>query len=43
MLNVSTLSALIVFAYLIVFGFLWRTASALLSDRPIGKAMGFIY
>lgn len=42
-LHVGALDALVVFAYLLIFGFLWRTASALLADRPIGEAMAFIY
>lgn len=43
MLNVSTLSALVVLAYVIILGFGWRTASALLADRPIGQAMAWIW
>jgi len=34
---------LAVAAYLLIFGFLWRTLSAKLSDKPIGQAMAFIY
>jgi hypothetical protein len=30
-------------AYLIIFGFFWRVASARLSDKPIGQAMAFIF
>jgi hypothetical protein len=43
--HVSAMSALIVFLYIIVFGLLWRAASAALTakDSPVGKAMAFIY
>jgi hypothetical protein len=30
-------------AYLIIFGFFWRTTAARLSDKPIGQAMAFIF
>ena len=42
-LHVGALDALVVFAYLLIFGFLWRTAAAKLADRPLGQAMAFIY
>lgn len=29
--------------YLIIFGFLWRSAQAVLADNAVGKAMSFIY
>lgn len=38
--------ALVIFAcYIIIFGFMWRSASAYLAgkDHPIGKAMAYIY
>lgn len=43
--HVSAMSALIVFCYIIIFGLLWRTASAMLAEKgsPVGKAMGYIY
>lgn len=46
--HVSALDALSVFAYIIIFGFLWRSASAELAERgghlaTVGKAMGFIF
>jgi hypothetical protein len=30
-------------AYIIIFGFLWRSLAAQWSDNAIGKAMAFIY
>lgn len=30
-------------SYLIIAGFLWRSAAARLSDQPLGQAMAFIY
>lgn len=39
----SALDASIVFAYVIIFGALWRTVSANLSDHPAGQAMAFVY
>jgi hypothetical protein len=30
-------------AYLIIFGFLWRSLAAQLSDNKVGQAMAFIY
>lgn len=43
--HVSAMSALIVFAYIIIFGFLWRALSAHLAakDSAVGKAMAYIY
>ncbi len=29
--------------YVIIFGFLWRSLQAVLSDSSVGKAMAFIY
>jgi len=29
--------------YLIIFGFLWRSAQAAISDTSVGKAMAYIY
>lgn len=42
-IHVGTLDALVVFAYLIIFGFIWHSASAKWSDRPIGQAMAFVF
>lgn len=41
--HASTLSALVVFADVIVLGFLWRWLAMRLSESSIGKAMAFIY
>lgn len=30
-------------AFIIIFGFLWRVASARMAENPLGKAMAFIY
>lgn len=30
-------------AYLVIFGFFWRTLAARLSDTTVGQAMAFIY
>lgn len=30
-------------AYLVLFGFFWRTLSTRWADRPAGQAMAFIY
>lgn len=42
-IHASALDALVVFAYLVIFGFIWRFLSARWSERPVGKAMAFIY
>lgn len=39
----SALDGLIVFATVVVCGFLWRSAAMHYADRPIGQAMAFIY
>lgn len=41
--HISVLEFLTVAAYLIIFGFLWRSAAAAYADRPLGKAMATIY
>ncbi|MFK0150412.1 hypothetical protein ACIQUZ_35575 [Streptomyces griseus] len=41
--HVSPVEFLAVAAYLVIFGFMWRTAAAKLSDTPVGKAMAYIY
>jgi len=43
--HVSTMTAIIVFCYIVIFGLLWRGASAALVAKgsPVGKAMAFIY
>lgn len=41
--HVSALSAVIIFCYLIIFGFIWRTLSMRFAESPWGKAMAVIY
>jgi len=43
--HVSAAQALVVFLFIIIFGFLWRSASLHLVNKGsnLGKAMGFIY
>lgn len=33
----------VVSAYIVLFGFFWRTAQARLADTPFGKAMAFVF
>jgi hypothetical protein len=42
MVPISTLSFLIVGAYVVIFSFLWRMAAAKWADRPLGQAMATI-
>ena len=42
MVPISTLSFLIVGAYVVIFAFLWRMAAAKWADRPLGQAMATI-
>lgn len=42
-LHVGTVDAIVVACYLVVFGFLWRTAAAKWSEHPVGQAMAYIY
>jgi hypothetical protein len=42
MVPISTLSFLIVGAYVVIFSFLWRMAAAKWADRPVGQAMATI-
>lgn len=39
----SALDAMVMFAFLIIIGALWRTTAIKLSDRSIGRAMAFVY
>lgn len=41
--HVSPVEFLTIAAYLVIFGFFWRSLSARWSERPIGQAMAFIY
>lgn len=42
-MHVSALSGLVVFAYVIVIGFIWRWLAAQLSETSFGQAMGILY
>jgi len=42
-IHVSPVEFLTTAAYLVIFGFLWRTAAARLSDNKVGQAMAYIY
>lgn len=42
-ITVSTVEFFTVVAYVILFGFFWRSLSARWSDNPFGQAMAFIY
>jgi hypothetical protein len=41
--HVSPIEFLTVAAYLVIFGFLWRSLAARWSDNNVGQAMAFIY
>jgi hypothetical protein len=41
--HVGAVEALTVFAYIVIFGFIWRSLAAKWSTKPIGQAMAFIY
>jgi len=41
--HASFIDAAIVWAMVVILGFLWRSGAAIWSDRPIGQAMGFVY
>ena len=41
--HVSPVEFLTVAAYMVIFGFAWRTTAAMLSDKPLGKAMAYVY
>lgn len=43
MIQPSALNFLIVAAFVIIFGFLWRSLAARLSDSPVGQAMAFVF
>lgn len=42
MIQPSALNFLIVAAFVVIFGFLWRSLAARLADTPTGQAMAFI-
>ena len=42
-LHASALDFLVIAAYLIIFGFLWRYVSARYADKPLGQAMSTIF
>lgn len=41
--HVSPVEFLSVAAYLVIFGFAWRTIAAKTADTSVGKAMAYIY
>lgn len=41
--HVSPVEFLTVAAYLVIFGFFWRTLAARWSENKVGQAMAFIY
>lgn len=41
--HVSPVEFAKVAAFIVIFGFLWRTAASRMSDNPIGQAMAYIY
>lgn len=42
-LRISALDFFVVAAYIVIFGFLWRALAAKLHDKPVGKAMAYIF
>lgn len=41
--HVSAVEFLTVAAYVVIFGFLWRTLAARWADKPVGAAMAYIF
>jgi hypothetical protein len=41
--HITPLEFLTTAAYIVIFGFFWRTLAARWSDNGVGKAMAFIY
>jgi hypothetical protein len=41
--HISLVSFLITGAYLIIWGFMWRSLSARWSDNAVGQAMAYIF
>lgn len=41
--HVGIVEAVVTAAYLIIFGFLWRSATIALAETPLGQAMAYIY
>lgn len=41
--HISPVEFLVTAAFIVIFGFLWRSLSAKWADKPVGKAMAFIY
>lgn len=41
--HASAFDFMVFAAYLIIFGFLWRTLSIKLADRKVGQAMAFVF
>lgn len=42
-IHVGALDFMITAAYIIVFAYIWRSASIYLADRKLGQAMAFIF
>lgn len=42
-LHIGVLDGAIVFAFVLIFGYMWRITAAHFSERPIGKAMAVLY
>lgn len=40
---ISAVSALVTFAYVIIVGFIWRWLATQFADKPLGKAMSYLY
>lgn len=41
--HVSPVEFLTVAAYVVIFGFIWRTLSARYAEKPVGQAMAYIF
>lgn len=41
--HISPVEFLSTAAYIIIFGFLWRTLASRWSDNPVGQAMAYIF
>jgi hypothetical protein len=42
-IRIGAVDFFVVAAYMVIFGFLWRSLAARWSERPLGKAMAYIY
>mgnify|MGYP000561917203 FL=1 len=41
--HVSPVEFLTVAAYIVIFGFMWRTLAGRWADKPVGQAMAYIF